>query len=55
LQNVVERLNELTERLGKRFEPCLELIRRAEAGESFHGQAAPAVLELPARPWRLAG
>ena len=33
---VVERLTEFAERFGKRFEPCVELQRRAEAGESFY-------------------
>ncbi len=36
LLSVVERLNEFAERFGKRFEPCIELQRRAEAGESFY-------------------
>src|SRR5262249_36853811 len=36
LTNVAERLADFTERFGKRFEPCVELLRRAEAGESFH-------------------
>jgi len=42
--SVADRLTEFTERYGKRFEPCLELQRRAEAGESFHGTA---VIRVP--------
>ncbi len=42
---VVERLLEFSERFGKRFEPCVELQRRAEAGESFYGLPDPN--ELP--------
>ena len=34
---VVERLSYLEERFGRRFVPCDELLRRAEAGESFDG------------------
>ena len=34
---VVERLAEFAERFGPRFMPCDELVRRAEAGESFYG------------------
>ncbi|MCE9532822.1 MAG: enoyl-CoA hydratase/isomerase family protein [Planctomycetes bacterium] len=41
LNVVVERLAEFSERFGKRFEPCLELQRRAEAGESFYGSTVP--------------
>lgn len=55
LVKVVERLNEFAERFGKRFEPCLELQRRAEAGESFFGtRASEECIPLPA-PKRLAG
>ncbi len=41
LGTVVERLTEFVERFGKRFEPCVELQRRAEAGESFYAVPAP--------------
>ena len=52
---VVERLAEFSERFGKRFEPCVELQRRAEAGEAFYESNAPAkVIEFPV-PRRLAG
>lgn len=37
LGSVVDTLTRFTERFGSRFEPCLELQRRAEASESFHG------------------
>ena len=36
LAAVFEQMNDFAERFGKRFEPCVELQRRAEAGESFH-------------------
>lgn len=36
LPRVVEKLAEFAERFGPRFTPCDELIRRAEAGESFY-------------------
>lgn len=36
LANVTERLALLAEQYGPRFEPCLELQRRAAAGESFY-------------------
>jgi len=58
LANVVDRLAEFSERFGRRFEPCVELQRRAEAGESFYGSAVPddAIIEFPkAAAWRLAG
>jgi 3-hydroxyacyl-CoA dehydrogenase / enoyl-CoA hydratase / 3-hydroxybutyryl-CoA epimerase len=45
LTAVVERLTEFTERFGKRFEPCVELQRRSEAGESFY--EAP-IIDQPA-------
>lgn len=51
---VVERLYDLAERYGKRFEPCAELRRRAEAGETFHGLVA-ARPNLAARVLRRAG
>jgi 3-hydroxyacyl-CoA dehydrogenase / enoyl-CoA hydratase / 3-hydroxybutyryl-CoA epimerase len=55
LTAVVERLVEFTERYGKRFEPCLELQRRAEAGEPFYDTTvAGDVISLPQQR-RLAG
>jgi 3-hydroxyacyl-CoA dehydrogenase/enoyl-CoA hydratase/carnithine racemase len=52
---VVEHLTEFVERFGKRFEPCVELQRRAEAGESFYAVPAPEeIVEVPAVR-RLAG
>jgi 3-hydroxyacyl-CoA dehydrogenase/enoyl-CoA hydratase/3-hydroxybutyryl-CoA epimerase len=55
LATVAERLAEFAERFGKRFEPSVELQRRAEAGESFYQSEAPAeVLPRPAVR-RLAG
>jgi 3-hydroxyacyl-CoA dehydrogenase/enoyl-CoA hydratase/3-hydroxybutyryl-CoA epimerase len=41
LASVFERLVDYAERFGKRFEPCVELQRRAEAGELFHEPATP--------------
>jgi 3-hydroxyacyl-CoA dehydrogenase/enoyl-CoA hydratase/3-hydroxybutyryl-CoA epimerase len=52
---VVERLLEFTERFGKRFEPCVELQRRAEAGESFYGLPVPDELPDLVEYRRLAG
>lgn len=52
LPTIVERLTEFTERFGKRFEPCVELQRRAEAGEAFYENLTPD--EQP-RLWRMAG
>jgi 3-hydroxyacyl-CoA dehydrogenase / enoyl-CoA hydratase / 3-hydroxybutyryl-CoA epimerase len=54
LAAVVDRLAFLAERYGRRFTPCDELVRRAEAGESFYG-AATADEPAPAPVWRLAG
>ena len=55
LAEVVERLDEFAERFGRRFEPCVELQRRAEAGESFYGSQEP-VEACDDRPrWRMAG
>jgi 3-hydroxyacyl-CoA dehydrogenase/enoyl-CoA hydratase/3-hydroxybutyryl-CoA epimerase len=52
---VFEQLNAFTERYGKRFEPCVELQQRAEAGESFHESArAPEIVHFPATQ-RMAG
>ena len=42
LTTVVEQLDLLAELYGSRFEPCDELRRRSEAGESFHGETSPA-------------
>jgi 3-hydroxyacyl-CoA dehydrogenase len=47
LPRVVDTLAEFAERYGERFEPCLDLQRRAEAGETFYGTAGP--LPLPRR------
>jgi 3-hydroxyacyl-CoA dehydrogenase/enoyl-CoA hydratase/3-hydroxybutyryl-CoA epimerase len=38
LSQIVDRLAYFAERFGPRFAPCDELIRRAEAGESFYGE-----------------
>lgn len=51
---VVERLASFAERFGPRYTPCDELARRAEAGESFYGQA-PVEAAVPVRAWRMAG
>jgi 3-hydroxyacyl-CoA dehydrogenase / enoyl-CoA hydratase / 3-hydroxybutyryl-CoA epimerase len=50
---VAERLAVFSERFGPRFGPCDEILRRAEAGESFYGSRA----DEPARvlSWRVAG
>jgi 3-hydroxyacyl-CoA dehydrogenase / enoyl-CoA hydratase / 3-hydroxybutyryl-CoA epimerase len=53
LSNVVERLASFAERFGPRYLPCDELIRRAEAGESFYGQPAESGRSIPAL--RMAG
>ncbi|HEX3147688.1 MAG TPA: 3-hydroxyacyl-CoA dehydrogenase NAD-binding domain-containing protein [Gemmataceae bacterium] len=53
LANVVERLASFAERFGSRYRPCDELIRRAEAGESFYGQPAETGRTAPAL--RIAG
>ncbi len=53
LANVVERLGYFAERFGPRFTPCDELIRRAEAGESFHGLVEQEAVASPA--WRMVG
>jgi 3-hydroxyacyl-CoA dehydrogenase/enoyl-CoA hydratase/3-hydroxybutyryl-CoA epimerase len=50
---IVERLAGYAERFGPRYTPCDELVRRAEAGESFCGGPAEAV--APVAAWRLAG
>jgi 3-hydroxyacyl-CoA dehydrogenase/enoyl-CoA hydratase/3-hydroxybutyryl-CoA epimerase len=47
LEVVAEQLNKLADRCGRRFEPCLELQRRAEVGETFHGTVHEAVVALP--------
>ncbi|HKB01032.1 MAG TPA: 3-hydroxyacyl-CoA dehydrogenase NAD-binding domain-containing protein, partial [Gemmataceae bacterium] len=39
LASVSDRLAYFAERFGRRFTPCDELVRRAEAGESFYGGA----------------
>jgi 3-hydroxyacyl-CoA dehydrogenase / enoyl-CoA hydratase / 3-hydroxybutyryl-CoA epimerase len=43
LADVVKALADLAARRGKRFEPCAELRRRAEAGESFTARVATPV------------
>jgi len=54
LAAVVDRLVLFAERFGRRFAPCDELVRRAEAGETFYG--APAVeTATPSGAWRIAG
>jgi 3-hydroxyacyl-CoA dehydrogenase/enoyl-CoA hydratase/3-hydroxybutyryl-CoA epimerase len=53
LANLVERMHLFAERYGPRFIPCLELQRRAEAGEGFYAPTVPmAPVEVP---YRLAG
>jgi hypothetical protein len=42
------------ERFGRRFTPSDELVRRAEAGETFYG-GPPVESSAPARAWRMAG
>jgi len=54
LPAVVERLALFAERFGPRYTPCDELVRRAEAGESFYG-GTPAEVSVPAPAWRAAG
>lgn len=51
---VAERLGSFAERFGPRFTPCDEILRRAEAGESFYGSRTA---EVPSRvlAWRVAG
>jgi 3-hydroxyacyl-CoA dehydrogenase len=51
---VVDRLAYFAERFGPRFTPCDELVRRAEAGETFYG-APPVESAAPTRAWRMAG
>lgn len=55
LTAVVEQLTEFAERFGKRFEPCVELQRRAEAGESFHQSSTLVIPERPQIRQRIAG
>lgn len=52
LAAVVERLSSFAERFGPRYAPCDELVRRAEAGETFYGGPAA---EVVAPAWRAAG
>ena len=54
LPAVVERLSSFAERFGPRYTPCDELVRRAEAGETFHG-GPPAEARVRAPAWRAAG
>lgn len=54
LSYVVERLGYYAERHGNYLAPCDELIRRAEAGESFYGDAIPTET-APQHAWRMAG
>jgi 3-hydroxyacyl-CoA dehydrogenase/enoyl-CoA hydratase/3-hydroxybutyryl-CoA epimerase len=54
LPTVVERLASFAERFGSRYTPCDELIRRAEAGETFYGGPA-AECAVPVIAWRAAG
>lgn len=54
LLTVVERLSGFTERYGPRYQPCDEVVRRAEAGESFYG-GPPAEITTLAPAWRKAG
>jgi 3-hydroxyacyl-CoA dehydrogenase/enoyl-CoA hydratase/3-hydroxybutyryl-CoA epimerase len=54
LASVVARLSYFAERYGRDYAPCDELIRRAEAGESFYGDRDN---EMPVgQPaWRMVG
>jgi 3-hydroxyacyl-CoA dehydrogenase / enoyl-CoA hydratase / 3-hydroxybutyryl-CoA epimerase len=54
LSLVVDRLSFFAERYGERFQPCDELVRRAEAGESFYGGEQEPRVEL-ALPLKLVG
>jgi 3-hydroxyacyl-CoA dehydrogenase/enoyl-CoA hydratase/3-hydroxybutyryl-CoA epimerase len=54
LPAVVERLSAFAERFGPRYTPCDELVRRAEAGETFY-EGSPAEAAVPAPAWRAAG
>jgi 3-hydroxyacyl-CoA dehydrogenase/enoyl-CoA hydratase/3-hydroxybutyryl-CoA epimerase len=54
LAAVADRLSLFAERFGPRFRPCDELVRRAEAGETFHGGLPPEAA-APIQRWRLAG
>jgi 3-hydroxyacyl-CoA dehydrogenase / enoyl-CoA hydratase / 3-hydroxybutyryl-CoA epimerase len=54
LPTVVERLSAFAERFGPRYQPCDELVRRAEAGETFYG-GPPTETAVPTAGWRLAG
>jgi len=51
---VVDRLAYFAERFGPRFTPCDELVRRAEAGETFYG-GSPVEAAASTRGWRMAG
>jgi 3-hydroxyacyl-CoA dehydrogenase / enoyl-CoA hydratase / 3-hydroxybutyryl-CoA epimerase len=52
LSAIVDRLALYAERFGPRFAPCDELVRRAEAGESFYSGSA---VLTETRAWRIAG
>jgi 3-hydroxyacyl-CoA dehydrogenase/enoyl-CoA hydratase/3-hydroxybutyryl-CoA epimerase len=52
---IVERLAHFAERFGPRLLPCDELVRRAEAGESFYGGASVDPVAVTHLPWRMAG
>jgi 3-hydroxyacyl-CoA dehydrogenase/enoyl-CoA hydratase/3-hydroxybutyryl-CoA epimerase len=52
LQPIVDRLALFAERFGPRFVPCDELVRRAEAGETFYSGTAA---ESQAPAWRMVG
>jgi 3-hydroxyacyl-CoA dehydrogenase/enoyl-CoA hydratase/3-hydroxybutyryl-CoA epimerase len=54
LSHVAERLSYFAERHGNYLAPCDELLRRAEAGESFYGDALPAEAAMR-QPWRMVG
>jgi 3-hydroxyacyl-CoA dehydrogenase/enoyl-CoA hydratase/3-hydroxybutyryl-CoA epimerase len=54
LAAVVDRWALFAERFGRRFTPSDELVRRAEAGETFYG-GPPVESSAPARAWRMAG
>ena len=53
LDTVVQRLSHFAERYGRDYAPCDELIRRAEAGETFYEGAV--VKPIGQQAWRMVG
>ena len=54
LTAAVDRLAAFAERFGPRYAPCDELVRRAEAGETFYG-GPPGEVAFPVTALRAAG